>query len=133
MLSKRVAEFLSVTPAISFVLAHGVPPQILQAKYLLVVGKSGDVRVLWHGFISDKVMPGAVAGPFLLRLLSPDLNSGSAPKGDEQKTGAGCGESGPTATITYSVHRSVETRMGTVLAEAADGIRTSIDTGNWTL
>mmetsp|Transcript_12570 Transcript_12570/g.20558 ORF Transcript_12570/g.20558 Transcript_12570/m.20558 type:complete len:215 (-) Transcript_12570:66-710(-) len=63
-LSKHVAEFLSVTPAISFVLAHGIPPQILQAKYVLVVGKSGDVRVLWYGFITDKVMPGAVAGPF---------------------------------------------------------------------
>eukprot|EP00466_Bigelowiella_natans_P006127 jgi/Bigna1/145173/aug1.96_g19881 len=61
-LSKHVAEFLSVTPAISFVLAHGIPPQILQAKYILVVGKSGDVRVLWYGFITDKVMPGAVAG-----------------------------------------------------------------------
>merc|ERR1712226_388712 len=37
--------------------------------------KSGQVRVAWFAFITDKVVPGATSGPFVAKLVTEDLNA----------------------------------------------------------
>eukprot|EP00933_Yihiella_yeosuensis_P041734 TRINITY_DN36133_c6_g1_i1.p1 TRINITY_DN36133_c6_g1~~TRINITY_DN36133_c6_g1_i1.p1 ORF type:complete len:184 (+),score=28.80 TRINITY_DN36133_c6_g1_i1:82-552(+) len=71
----RVVQAISVSPGFDFAMRHAVPPMIMQAKFLLIVSKSGQVRVLWAAFVTDKVVPGLTAGPFVVKLVSEDLKA----------------------------------------------------------
>eukprot|EP00440_Ansanella_granifera_P013780 gb/GFBE01014972.1/.p1 GENE.gb/GFBE01014972.1/~~gb/GFBE01014972.1/.p1 ORF type:complete len:262 (+),score=61.95 gb/GFBE01014972.1/:1-786(+) len=73
----RVLYFTSVSPGFDFVMSHKVPPMLFQTKYLIMVSKSGQVRVAWFSFVTDKVTPGATAGPFVVKLFSEDLKASS--------------------------------------------------------
>eukprot|EP00428_Durinskia_dybowskii_P022017 CAMPEP_0170201994 /NCGR_PEP_ID=MMETSP0116_2-20130129/465_1 /TAXON_ID=400756 /ORGANISM="Durinskia baltica, Strain CSIRO CS-38" /LENGTH=263 /DNA_ID=CAMNT_0010452233 /DNA_START=9 /DNA_END=800 /DNA_ORIENTATION=+ len=72
----RLVNFISVAPVFDFLMQQRVQPMTMQAKYLLMVSKSGQVRAAWYAFATDKVTPGATYGPFVLKLVSEDLNGG---------------------------------------------------------
>ncbi|CAE8724202.1 unnamed protein product [Polarella glacialis] len=54
---------------------HAVPPMILQAKYVLLISKTGQVRVAWFAFVTDNPQPGMTSGPFVAKLVSENLNA----------------------------------------------------------
>eukprot|EP00467_Chlorarachnion_reptans_P015271 CAMPEP_0114516088 /NCGR_PEP_ID=MMETSP0109-20121206/17131_1 /TAXON_ID=29199 /ORGANISM="Chlorarachnion reptans, Strain CCCM449" /LENGTH=173 /DNA_ID=CAMNT_0001696433 /DNA_START=153 /DNA_END=674 /DNA_ORIENTATION=- len=102
-LADRVVDLLSVTPAVNFAIEHKIPLQILQAKYMVVVSNKAQVRVLWFAFITNKVKAGLKSGPFVLKLLSSDLNvSPSNP------------------TLIYTARRTTETQIGAITAKATN-------------
>ncbi len=49
---------------------------LLQVKYLLLISGSGQVRVAWYAFVTDKPAPGATAGPFVVKLVTEDVSTG---------------------------------------------------------
>jgi len=71
----RVVAAISVSPGFDFVMRHKVPPMLLQVKYILMISRSGQVRVAWYAFVTDKPAPGATAGPFVVKMVSEDLNA----------------------------------------------------------
>lgn len=73
---ERVVHAISVSPGFDFVMRHGVPPMIMQAKFILMISKGGQVRVAWVAFVTDNPQPGMTAGPFVLKLVSEDLRGG---------------------------------------------------------
>lgn len=73
-LSDRVISSISVTPCFNFAMFYQVPPMFLQVKYILAISRSGQVRVIWYAFITNNPLPGATSGPWVVRLVSEDLN-----------------------------------------------------------
>mmetsp|Transcript_51146 Transcript_51146/g.121554 ORF Transcript_51146/g.121554 Transcript_51146/m.121554 type:complete len:253 (+) Transcript_51146:88-846(+) len=76
----RVLATLSVTPGFDFVMRHKVPPMIMQGKYILMVSRKGQVRLAWYAFVTDSPKPNAVAGPFIVKMVSEDLASAERSK-----------------------------------------------------
>lgn len=71
----RLVHLTSVTPGFEFIMRHKVTPMLNQPKYLIMISKSGQVRLAWFAFITDKPVPGSTAGPFVVKLVSEDLNA----------------------------------------------------------
>lgn len=71
----RLVYLTSVTPGFEFVMRHQVPPMLLQSKYVVMISKSGQVRLAWYAFMTDKPQPGSTAGPFVGKIVSEDLNA----------------------------------------------------------
>eukprot|EP00928_Gymnodinium_smaydae_P050779 TRINITY_DN34341_c0_g1_i1.p1 TRINITY_DN34341_c0_g1~~TRINITY_DN34341_c0_g1_i1.p1 ORF type:complete len:264 (-),score=54.18 TRINITY_DN34341_c0_g1_i1:2-793(-) len=71
----RVVSFISVSPGFDFIMRHQVLPMTYQCKYLLMISKSGQVRAAWYAFVSDRATPGATSGPFVVKLVSENLNA----------------------------------------------------------
>lgn len=113
----RVINFISVTPGFDFLMQHKVPPMILQAKYVLMISKTGQVRAAWYAFATDKPAPGATSGPFIVKLTSEDLN------GD--RGGLTYGQHSYTAKATR------ETDMEKVIAAHLPLITKGIDSDAW--
>mmetsp|Transcript_14964 Transcript_14964/g.26906 ORF Transcript_14964/g.26906 Transcript_14964/m.26906 type:complete len:252 (-) Transcript_14964:548-1303(-) len=113
-LGSRVVDLLSVSPAVTFAMEHKIPLQILQSKYMVAVSKKAEVRVIWFAFITDKVKVGAKSGPFVLKLLSTNLN-----------------EDQSEPMLSYTATRTKETQMCAVTAQATDAIRTAILDDDW--
>eukprot|EP00470_Lotharella_oceanica_P006057 CAMPEP_0170178362 /NCGR_PEP_ID=MMETSP0040_2-20121228/11834_1 /TAXON_ID=641309 /ORGANISM="Lotharella oceanica, Strain CCMP622" /LENGTH=252 /DNA_ID=CAMNT_0010421395 /DNA_START=151 /DNA_END=909 /DNA_ORIENTATION=+ len=113
-LAARMVELLSVSPAITFAIENKIPLQILQAKYMVTVSRSAQVRILWYAFITDKVKSGAKSGPFVLKLLSHDLNRAEA-----------------DSSLIYTARRTRETQMCAITAKATDAIRSAILKDEW--
>lgn len=89
----RIIYFISATPSFNFVMSHRVLPMLLQAKFLLLVSASGQVRVAWYAFASDVATPGATSGPYVIKLVSENLQA-------ERETGRTHTEFCYTATAT---------------------------------
>jgi len=113
-LTERIVDLLSVSPAITFAIKHKIPLQILQARYMLLISKSAEIRVLWFAFITDKVKAGAKSGPFVLKLLSSNLN---------------CEENEPV--LIYSARRTKETQMCAIISKAAEQMQAGIRNDEW--
>mmetsp|Transcript_15673 Transcript_15673/g.31838 ORF Transcript_15673/g.31838 Transcript_15673/m.31838 type:complete len:252 (-) Transcript_15673:276-1031(-) len=113
-LAARMVELLSVSPAITFAMEHNIPLQILQAKYMVTVSRSAQVRILWYAFITDEVKAGAKSGPYVLKLLSHDLNQAEA-----------------DSSLLYTARRTRETQMCAITAKATEAIRNAILKDEW--
>ncbi len=117
-LTVRVVDLLSVTPAVTFAIRHEVPLQILQAKYVVAVSSSGQVRVLFYAFVTDRPRPGAKSGPFTLKLVSANLNVASTNKDD-------------TTVLAYRAKRNEEVQMCAVLAADNAAMRGAVLRDMW--
>jgi len=113
----RLVYFISATPGFDFVMQHKVPPMHLQAKYVIMISKTGQVRAAWYAFVTDKVTPGATAGPFVVKLVSEDLNA--------ERGGRTYSE------FTYTANATRETDMEKVIAKHLPVIVKGIETDNW--
>lgn len=72
-IANRAINVLSVSPAFEFLTQHGLPQPGLPARYVLMVSRSGQVRVAWYAYVTDEPTPGATSSPFVVKLLSTDL------------------------------------------------------------
>mmetsp|Transcript_58468 Transcript_58468/g.148203 ORF Transcript_58468/g.148203 Transcript_58468/m.148203 type:complete len:313 (+) Transcript_58468:438-1376(+) len=115
----RLMFFISATPGFDFKMHHEIPAVDLQAKYVIMVSKTGQVRAAWYAFVTDKVTPGATSGPFVVKLVTGDL---------AQLAGRG-GIAPDDCTYTTSATR--ETDLGRIISEHAELISTGVDTDDW--
>lgn len=112
----RVAWLISVTPGFDFAMRHQVQPMLLQPKYLLLISKTGQVRVAWYAFATDKPVPGATAGPFVLKLVSEDLNA------ERERT---------WTTFKYTARATRVQDMEAFIAQQAPLIMKGINSDKW--
>ncbi|GAB5363475.1 hypothetical protein AAMO2058_000886400 [Amorphochlora amoebiformis] len=119
-LTAKIVDLISVTPAVTFALEHKVPMQFLQTKFILLISAKGEVRVLWLAFMTDKVKPGAKSGPFVLKLLSSNLNDKGDQKGEKE------------CILSYSAKRTLETQICAVTSQGNSHISKAILEDEWT-
>eukprot|EP00929_Paragymnodinium_shiwhaense_P059330 TRINITY_DN29715_c0_g1_i4.p1 TRINITY_DN29715_c0_g1~~TRINITY_DN29715_c0_g1_i4.p1 ORF type:complete len:188 (-),score=19.59 TRINITY_DN29715_c0_g1_i4:785-1348(-) len=72
----RIMANTRVATSIDLVDALQIPMQLIQAKHIIQVRRH-SVRVLWYSYILPVPLPGATAGPFVLKVTSDNLASGS--------------------------------------------------------
>lgn len=113
----RSINFISVSPGFEFMMRHQIPPMTFQAKYLLMISKTGQVRCAWYAFITDKPKPGSTSGPFVAKLVSEDLN---ADRGSRTYTVA-----------HYTAKESPSTDMNKIIASHLPLIMKGIDSDVW--
>merc|ERR1712039_24631 len=81
-LVERCVANVAVSNGIDFAMQNQFPMMMKQPAFVLVVSATGEVRVVWHSFITDeatlKSNPSMKAGPYLVKMLTGDLNSSSA-------------------------------------------------------
>merc|ERR1712061_25505 len=58
-----------------FAMKHRVPPQFPQSRFALVLSSKGEARVLTLAFATPKAEANVRSTPFMLKLLTADLNS----------------------------------------------------------
>mmetsp|Transcript_57628 Transcript_57628/g.166868 ORF Transcript_57628/g.166868 Transcript_57628/m.166868 type:complete len:259 (-) Transcript_57628:110-886(-) len=114
----RLVYFISVSPVFDFLIQSRVQPMTLQARYLLMVSSTGQIRVAWYAFATDKVVPGATSGPFVLKLVSEDLSSGD-------RGGRSYSE------FKYTANQTRETDMDRLIAKQIPLILKGIDADAW--
>lgn len=73
-LAKRVVALVSASEGFTFAMQQEVPPLFPQSKFVLVLSRTGVVRVLWLAFAAQEVMPNMTSTPFILKLLAQDVN-----------------------------------------------------------
>jgi len=78
-LAERIVGCVNATIGFEFAMANRVPPMFPDAKYVLVIGSKGDVRVLWIAFAGSEGKPGAKQD-YVLKVVTADLNSESVAK-----------------------------------------------------
>jgi len=74
-LAERVIGCINATFAFEFVLKMQVPPQHTDPRYSLLVGKDGDVRVLWTEFIAQNSKAGNKHQKHTIKVLTANLNT----------------------------------------------------------
>lgn len=75
VLSGRVISQLTIGPALDFALSVGLPPRLLQPRFVVVVGPN-VLRVATLAFVGEPLIgdkPSEQRTPFLVRLLTDDL------------------------------------------------------------
>ncbi|CAE7898360.1 unnamed protein product, partial [Symbiodinium sp. KB8] len=85
-LCERVVDLVSVTEGFKFATENQVPPFFPQIKFILVLGSEGQVRVIWTAYITNDPKPNMSCTPYILKLVSDDLNSETA-AGEAEKRG----------------------------------------------
>lgn len=73
-LADRVVANVAVSEGFSFAMKSGFPPMFPQSKYVLMIEKTGEVRVLWVAFCTASASPNLTSTPWILKLLTDDLN-----------------------------------------------------------
>lgn len=71
----RVVHTVCVSPEYEFLRTYKVEPWAKQSKWVMMISKKGAVRIAWYAFITDKVKPGMQSGPFVVRMVTEDLNT----------------------------------------------------------
>eukprot|EP00747_Dinoflagellata_sp_TGD_P167121 gnl/TRDRNA2_/TRDRNA2_191025_c0_seq1.p1 gnl/TRDRNA2_/TRDRNA2_191025_c0~~gnl/TRDRNA2_/TRDRNA2_191025_c0_seq1.p1 ORF type:complete len:253 (+),score=51.61 gnl/TRDRNA2_/TRDRNA2_191025_c0_seq1:64-822(+) len=74
-LNKRVVSMVAVSEGFGFAMKQGFPPMFPQAKYVLVLSSSGEVRVIWLAYATDAAKANMTSTPFILKLGTQDLNN----------------------------------------------------------
>mmetsp|Transcript_24701 Transcript_24701/g.50783 ORF Transcript_24701/g.50783 Transcript_24701/m.50783 type:complete len:252 (+) Transcript_24701:40-795(+) len=85
-LCERVVDLVSVTEGFRFATENQVPPFFPQIKFILVLGSEGQVRVIWTAYITNDPKPNMSCTPYILKLVSDDLNSETM-AGEAEKRG----------------------------------------------
>ena len=73
---ERLVAHLSVSPTISVLAAVGVPPMLLQNRFVLHFSTDGSLRVFTLGYVGTPIAaarPADKHAPFVLAVSSPDL------------------------------------------------------------
>jgi len=112
----RVVNITSVSPEFKFLQRFRITPRVMQPKYLLMISSTGQVRVAWYAFVSDSDEPGKRSGPFVVKLVSEDLN---------------CDRMHTWCSFKYSCLRTSKTKMEDVLAGEAARIHEAISHDYW--
>eukprot|EP00928_Gymnodinium_smaydae_P079172 TRINITY_DN6316_c0_g2_i2.p1 TRINITY_DN6316_c0_g2~~TRINITY_DN6316_c0_g2_i2.p1 ORF type:complete len:263 (-),score=39.28 TRINITY_DN6316_c0_g2_i2:58-846(-) len=118
-LVQRVVALTSVAPGFDLVMRHQVPPMMKQPKYLLLISKTGQVRVAWYAFVSEKPMPGVESGAFVIKMVSEDLNTERDPK------------SRTYSVLYYTAKSNREQDMDNVVRKHVPQILKGIDKDDW--
>lgn len=113
----RVVYFTSASPGFDFLMQNRVPPMVLQAKFLIMVSKTGQVRAAWYAFVTHKPMPGATSGPFVVKLVSEDMK---AERGSRTHT-----------EFTYTATATRETDMERIISKHVPLIMKGVDKDTW--
>jgi hypothetical protein len=74
-LAERVVANVAASEGFTFAMQHSLAPMFPQSKFVLVFGAQGQVRVMWVAFITPEVKPNLTHTPFILKVLTEDLNS----------------------------------------------------------
>jgi len=85
-LAQRVVSLVAASEGFLFAMKHQVPPNFPQTKFVVVLGSAGQVRVLWLAFATHEVKPNLTSTPFILKLLSQDVNKQTS-EADATKAG----------------------------------------------
>eukprot|EP00929_Paragymnodinium_shiwhaense_P015301 TRINITY_DN123372_c0_g1_i1.p1 TRINITY_DN123372_c0_g1~~TRINITY_DN123372_c0_g1_i1.p1 ORF type:complete len:260 (+),score=79.17 TRINITY_DN123372_c0_g1_i1:95-874(+) len=121
-LAARVVGSVAVNDTVAFAMAHKVPPMFPQSKFLLVLSSSGEARVLWLAFATPEPKPNMTSTPYLVKLLSSDLNSEQAA---EQATAKGL-------PLEYAVvHTSCTSLDDYILKQRAAAFSRAAVENNW--
>lgn len=112
----RCVNLIAVSPEFEFLRRQKVAPRAMQAKWVLIISASGQVRVAWYAFVADEITPGMTSGPFVLKLVSEDLN------GDRK---------GPWCTYQYSCLPTSKKNMEDIIHEQSSRLLEAISTDNW--
>jgi len=121
-LADRVVAMVAVSEGFSFAMKHQVPPIFPQAKYVLVIDNKGEVKVLWLAFATDEAKPNLTCTPFILKLVTCDLNSSTA-----------CSEAGTQGVnLDYVVVRTTEKQLDDyILKRQAAALSRAAVESNW--
>lgn len=76
-LPERVVSLVAVSEGFDFAMKNRFPAIFPQSKFVLVVGAQ-EVRVLWLAYATHEVRANLDATPWILKLLSPNLNTVNA-------------------------------------------------------
>lgn len=74
-LAERCVALLAVSNGIDFAMKHQIPLMMNQPKFILMVSAKGEVRIAWFTFIVDEVKPNMTAGPYMVKMITEDLNT----------------------------------------------------------
>jgi len=116
-LAKRCVAIIAATEGFNFALSHDFPPMFPQSRFVLVVSCSLQVRVAWVAFATDEARPDLESTPFLLRLLTADLNS-TAAAADAAESGVEM-EYAVATTSIEDIDRYIRERETASLSRAA--------------
>jgi len=116
-LAQRVVGMVSATEGFRFAMMHKVPPCFPQSKFVLVLGFGGQVRIMWIAFITDEPKPNLTSTPFILKVVSDDLNTEEALKNAE-KHGVGM-DYVAVPTKATDLEDYLKTKQGAALSRAA--------------
>lgn len=117
-LAERVVGLLAVGEPYFWTRKFKVPNMFLQPKYIVVVSSTGEVRVAWYAFITDKIKPNMTSGPFWVKFISKDLNEKGA-------------QHFQTTKLFYSVRNNKETDMLQVVESHYSAISKAAVENNW--
>lgn len=112
----RVVSLVSVSPEFQFLQRFKIQPRVMQPKWLLMISKTGQVRVAWYAFVSDSVAVGKRYGPFVIKLVSEDLNA--------DRIDSWC-------TFRYTCLRTSKTSMIDIIASQKARIIEAIQEDQW--
>lgn len=77
-LAQRVVACVAASEGFTFAMQHQIPPMFPQSQFVLVLTNAGEVRVVWLAFATDKVEANLSSTPYILKLVTRDLNSEQA-------------------------------------------------------
>jgi hypothetical protein len=75
-LPERIVSLVAVSEGFDFAMKNRFPAIFPQSKFVLVVGAQ-EVRVLWLAYATHEVRANLDSTPWILKLLSPNLNVAS--------------------------------------------------------
>eukprot|EP00927_Polykrikos_kofoidii_P001303 TRINITY_DN10471_c0_g1_i1.p1 TRINITY_DN10471_c0_g1~~TRINITY_DN10471_c0_g1_i1.p1 ORF type:complete len:252 (+),score=41.65 TRINITY_DN10471_c0_g1_i1:71-826(+) len=73
-LASRIVASVAVGETIGFAMAHKVQPFFPQSKFVLVLSRTGEARVLWLAFATDQPKPNMKHTPYIVKLVTDNLN-----------------------------------------------------------
>mmetsp|Transcript_115011 Transcript_115011/g.228955 ORF Transcript_115011/g.228955 Transcript_115011/m.228955 type:complete len:247 (+) Transcript_115011:67-807(+) len=121
-LADRVVAMVAVSEGFSFAMKHRVPPMFPQTKFVLVIGNKGEVKVVWLAYATDQPKPNLTCTPFIVKLVTCDLNSDKA-----------CSEAGAQGVnMDYVVVRTTEKQLEEyILKRQAAALSRAAVESNW--
>lgn len=117
-LAERVVGLLAVGEPYFWTRKFKIPNVFLQPKYIVIVSCTGEVRVAWYAFITDKIRPNMLSGPYAVKFISKDLNE----KGSQFFA---------TTKLYYSVRPSTSTDMLQVIEDHYPAMSRAAVENNW--
>jgi len=120
-LEDRCIALLGAGEGVSFAIAYGLTPVLLQPHFILLVNATGDVRIAWFVYVTDEILPDMQRGRFFVRLLTEDLNNPETAKGT---TGV---------RLKFAVSTTDEPDMAQIIARNTASLRRAVDNAAWDL
>lgn len=107
----RLSAHLTVSPTISVLAAVGVPPMLLQNRFVVSVASDRSLRAFTLGYLGTPIAasrPADKYAPFVLSVASPDLRDSAT----ADPTSLAC-------TVAYSVRVTRHPKIETEIAQEA--------------